>query len=94
MRIDELPFRFRMMYQNIFNWSGRTSLIALGEVKYKNNPYFGVEERQVENKIVRYWGKRPSNPYQTVTVEREDGTCWGIKLCNFENYEIIDEVEI
>lgn len=90
MKLKELPFRFRMMYQN---WYWQTCLIALGEVKYKGNPYFGIEERHVENQIVRYLGKRPDNPYRTFIVERDDGTNWQVQLCNFKDYEFIDKVE-
>lgn len=91
LALEDLPNRFRMMYSNT---RYQTPLIILGKIKYPENKNYGIEERQVQNRIVRYLGKRPdpTNPFANVIVEREDGTSWRIRLSRFEDYEIIDRV--
>ena len=74
--------------------TAETCLLKLGEVKYPNNPYAAVQEQQVQNHIVRYLGGKPKTEYSNLNVQREDGTSWTIQLCNFKEYEFIDEVEM
>lgn len=93
MKLNDLPNRFRIMYSNIFCWDGTCMLIKLGNVRKSGNPYFATEEKQVENQIVRWYGKLPTSKFATVMVEREDGTVWKIILDNFAEYEIIRELE-
>lgn len=93
MRLSEIPRRFRDMYTNRFGWTGSVSLIALGAVKQSNNPYFAVTEKNVENRVVRWFGRWPESDYSTVHVEREDGAVWSICLNHFETYERIDHVD-
>lgn len=93
MKFAEIPALFRKKYSDGWGWSGHVQLIKLGPVKHSENPYFALNEKQVENKTVRWLGKLPESAYGHVTVEREDGATWSICLSNFEHYEVIREIE-
>ncbi|MEG2575622.1 MAG: hypothetical protein RSA41_06280, partial [Christensenella sp.] len=79
---SELPNRFRLHYKRGDYYQYEVCLLKLGSLIPSGNPYFGTQERQVENQIVRYLGKRPSAVYARLGVERADGTVWDIYLSN------------
>lgn len=89
MKRCDLPFRWRVQYKN----QKQCSLIALGEVLDSGNPNFAVEEKQVQNGIVRSLGMKKPTKFSPVLVERLDGTLWKIDLSNFRTFEIITELE-
>ena len=89
MKRCDLPFRWRIQYQR----GKLCSLIALGEVLDSGNPNFAVEEKQVQNGIVRFLGMKTPTKFSPFLVERLDGTLWKIDLNNFKTFEIITELE-
>jgi hypothetical protein len=93
LKVSDLPNRFRLMYQSQWNWWGKVQLLALGAVKTSSNPYFAITEKNVENQIVRWFGKWPESEYGILHVERADGSSWSISLNHFESFERIDKVD-
>lgn len=93
MRVSELPRRFQEMYKRRFCWTGEVRLIALGPVKKSENPYYAITEKNVENRIVRWFGKWPTSNHSILNVEREDGAVWMIYLDYFEIWQRIDYVD-
>ena len=89
MKHCDLPFRWHIWYKE----QKQCSLISLGEALDSGNPNFAVQEKQVQNGIVRFLGMKTPTKFSPVLVERLDGTLWKIDLSNFKTYEITTELE-
>lgn len=88
IKLSEMPWRFQTQYGG-WRMQGACRLLKLGVARSSNSPGFGVQERQVENRVVRYIGERPL-PDERVLVERGDGTLWSVCLTDFETHEVVD----